>query len=105
MGYQPRFVADLPIKPIEEIVSQYYLRFAATDQPGVLGQIAGILGRYEISIASMIQPERQVGGAVPIVLMTHEAREANVRSALDEIDQLEIIREQSRFIRIESEIE
>ncbi len=105
MAYHPRFVTDLPIKPIAEVVSQYYLRFAATDQPGVLGQIAGILGRYEISIASMIQPERQVGGAVPIVLMTHEAREANVRSALDEIDQLEIIREQSRFIRIESEIE
>jgi homoserine dehydrogenase len=105
MGYHPRFVADLPIKPIEEIVSQYYLRFAATDQPGVLAQIAGILGRYEISITSMIQPERQVGGAVPIVLMTHEAKEANIRSALDEIDRLEVIRETSRFIRIESEIE
>ncbi len=105
MGYRRQFISDLPIKPMDEIVSQYYLRFAAVDQPGVLGQVAGILGRHEISITSMIQPERQIVGAVPIVLMTHEAREADVRAALAEIDGLEVIRDESRFIRIESEIE
>jgi homoserine dehydrogenase len=105
MGYRPQFISDLPIKPMDDIVSQYYLRFAAVDQPGVLAQVAGILGRHEISIASMMQPERQIVGAVPIVLMTHEAREADIRAALAEIDGLEVIREESRFIRIESEIE
>jgi len=105
MGYCPEAVRDLAIKPMDEIVSQYYLRFATVDQPGVLAQIAGVLGRENIGIASMIQPERQEGGAVPIVLMTHEAREADIRTALAEIDQLEVVRENSRFIRIESELE
>jgi homoserine dehydrogenase len=52
----------------------------------------------------MIQPERHEEEAVPIVLMTHEAREASVRSALDEIDALDMVREKSRLIRIESEL-
>jgi homoserine dehydrogenase len=98
-------VRDLPIKAMDDIVSQYYLRFATVDQPGVLAQIAGSLGKYDISIASMIQPERQVGGAVPIVIMTHEAREADIRRALAEIDNLAFVREKSRVIRIESELE
>jgi homoserine dehydrogenase len=89
---------------MDEIVSQYYLRFAADDKPGVLSQISGILGKFDISITSMIQPERKIGGAVPIVMMTHDAREANVRKALAEIDALAMIKEQSRFIRIENEL-
>ena len=105
MGYCPEAIDHLPIKPMDEIVSQYYLRFAAMDRPGVLAQISGILGKQDISIASMIQPERQEGGAVPIVLMTHEAQEANIRAALEEIDRLEVMREKSRLIRIESELE
>jgi homoserine dehydrogenase len=105
MAYLPECVKDLPIKAMDDIVSQYYLRFATVDQPGVLAQIAGSLGKYDISIASMIQPERQVGGAVPIVIMTHEAREADIRRALEEIDNLDVVREKSRFIRIESELE
>ncbi len=104
MGYRREAIRDLPIKAMNDIVSQYYLRFAAFDKPGVLAQIAGILGRHDISISSMIQPERQIGGAVPIVLMTHEAREADIRTALTEIDGLEVVRDGSRFIRIESEL-
>ncbi|MFA7535249.1 MAG: homoserine dehydrogenase [Desulfuromonadales bacterium] len=102
MAYRPEAIRDLPIKAMDEIVTQYYLRFAALDKPGVLAKIAGILGRHDISINSMIQPERQVGGAVPIVLMTHEAREANIRKALQEIDALPEICDRSRFIRLES---
>jgi homoserine dehydrogenase len=90
---------------MEEIVTQYYLRFAVLDQPGVLAQISSVLGRYDISISSMIQPERQESGAVPIVIMTHEATEARIRGALAEIDQLEVVREPSHFIRIESDME
>lgn len=105
MAYLPECVRDLPIKAMDDIVSQYYLRFATVDQPGVLAQIAGSLGKYDISIASMIQPERQIGGAVPIVIMTHEAREADIRRALAEIDDLPFVREKSRLIRIESELE
>ncbi len=104
MAYRPEAIRDLPIKPMDAIVTQYYLRFAAFDKPGVLAKIAGILGSHDISIRSMIQPERQIGGAVPIVLMTHEAREADIRAALREIDELTDICDRSRFIRIENEL-
>lgn len=104
MAYRPEHIGRLPIKPMDEIVSQFYLRFTTVDRPGVLAQIAGALGRQGISIASMIQPERHEDEAVPIVLMTHEAREASVRSALAEIDGLDMVREKSRLIRIESEL-
>ncbi|PLX81907.1 MAG: homoserine dehydrogenase [Desulfuromonas sp.] len=104
MGYVMDQVTELAIKSMDDVETQYYLRFAATDQPGVLAQISGILGRHDISIASMIQPERREGGAVPIVLMTHEAREANIRRALLEIDALQVVQDRSHFIRIESEL-
>ncbi|WP_225073478.1 homoserine dehydrogenase [Desulfuromonas sp. CSMB_57] len=105
LGYLPEAIVDLPIKPMDEIVSQYYLRFTVVDQPNVMAKISGVLGRCQISIASMMQPERHASGSVPIVIMTHEAKEADIRAALAEIDQLEVVREPSRFIRIESEME
>lgn len=95
---------DLSLKPIDEIVSEYYLRFAATDQVGVLAHISGVLGQFNISIAAMIQPERQIGGAVPIVIITHEAREADIRGALAQIDTSPMIRDVSRFVRIERDL-
>ncbi|KIH77392.1 homoserine dehydrogenase [Geoalkalibacter ferrihydriticus] len=104
MGCAVAVRADLPVRPMEELVGHYYLRVGVLDRPGVLAQIAGILGNHDISIASMMQPERQIGGAVPIVIMTHDAGEANVRAALAEIDQLELVREKSHLIRIENDL-
>jgi homoserine dehydrogenase len=103
-GVYGEALRDLPLKPIDEIVSEYYLRFAATDQAGVLAHIAGVLGHFNISIAAMIQPERQIGGAVPIVIVTHEAREADIRGALAQIDTSLMIRDISRFVRIERDL-
>ncbi|MBE9486556.1 MAG: homoserine dehydrogenase [Chloroflexi bacterium] len=104
MGYTTDQIADLPIKAMNDIVSHYYLRFAVEDAPGVLAQISGILGRYDISIQSMIQPERHTADAVPIVIMTHGARESNVTKALAEIDQLAIVRQATRLIRVENNL-
>lgn len=104
LGVNMAALRDLPLKPMSEIVSEYYLRFAATDQAGVLAHIAGVLGHFNISIAAMSQPERQIGGAVPIVIVTHEAREADVRSALAQIDISPMIRDVSRFVRIERDL-
>ena len=104
LGVSAAALRNLPLKPMDEIVSEYYLRFAATDQAGVLAHIAGVLGQFNISIAAMIQPERQIGGAVPIVIVTHEAREADVRGALAQIDTSPMIRDVSRFVRIERDI-
>ena len=89
------------IKPIETISSPYYLRFMVDDQPGVLSQISGILGRHSISIESVIQKGRQTGGTVPLVVMTHTAVERNVREALREIDQLSCVSQKAVLIRVE----
>lgn len=89
------------IKPLDEVVTNYYIRFAALDRPGVLSQISGILGQHNISIAAVIQKGREVKGAVPIVMITHEAKEANARQALREIDQLPVVSPPAVFYRIE----
>ncbi len=85
-GYTPRERQSLRLRPMAEIESFYYLRFLAYDRPGVLSKIAGVLGRHEISIASVIQKSRALGAAVPLIMMTHRARERQVRQALTEID-------------------
>jgi len=103
-GFQDKSIADLPIKPIGECVSRYYLRFSAVDKPGVLAAIAGALGKCNISIESMIQTGRS-GDYVPIVIITHEAAERDIHAALAEIDALEMIRESSKLIRIEDNLE
>jgi len=104
MGYCADQIQELPIKPMSEIVSHYYLRFTVVDQPGVLAKISGILGKFDISIQSMIQPERHEADAVPIVIMTHDAKEANVSKALAEIDQLDIVQQPTRLIRVENNL-
>jgi homoserine dehydrogenase len=92
------------VKTIDEVVTPYYLRFTALDRPGVLSTIAGILGKHEISIASVIQKGRMIKGAVPIVMMTHEAKGRNIHQALDEINKLDIIRAKTTLIRVEGDV-
>jgi homoserine dehydrogenase len=89
------------VKPLSEIVTNYYLRFAAQDRPGVLSMVSGILSKYDISIAAVIQKGREIRHAVPIVMITHEAKEANVQKALAEIHRLDMIAEETILIRIE----
>jgi homoserine dehydrogenase len=105
MGCPRADLDKIAVKPMESLVSPYYLRVFVKDQPGVLAQIAGVLGCHRISIESMIQPHRHEADAVPIVLMTHDAAERDVRAALAEIDQLEAIRGKSLFVRIEEHLE
>jgi homoserine dehydrogenase len=106
LGFLDSAVITLPLKPMEEINTSFMLRFTAQDQPGVLAAIAGVLGKNGISIASMVQTARDNGGeAVPIVIMTHEAREGAIRAALAEIDSFNFISEKSRLIRIEDNLE
>ena len=88
------------IKSIESISSLYYLRFMVDDQPGVLSDISGILGRHNISIESVIQKGRETGGSVPLVVMTHMALERDVQDALSEIDELSCVSEKAVLIRV-----
>jgi len=82
--------------------SRFYLRFHVLDRPGVLAEIAGILGRNQISIASVIQHESEEAseGVVPLVIMTHVAAEGPMRKAMAEIDQLPVVRPGSVWMRI-----
>jgi len=105
LGYLDTNLKKLEIKKIGEVSSKYYIRFSALDKPGVLARIAGVLGKNEISIESMIQSARIAGETVPIVIMTHEARESGIRSALDEIDSFDFIKEKSKLIRIEDALQ
>jgi homoserine dehydrogenase len=93
--------ATREVLPIDEVVCPCYLRVMALDKPGVLAAIAGVLGRHEISIASVIQKGREKGRAVPIVLMTHEARQSAVRAALDEIGAMPTVSGAPLLIRVE----
>ena len=101
LGCHQALEATRLIKPMNDTVTNYYFRFAALDRPGVLSQVSGILGKYGISIAAVIQKGRGMAGTVPIVMITHEAREADVRQALKEIDQLPLLSPPAIFYRIE----
>ncbi len=89
------------VRPISEWEGEYYLRFAVRDCPGALAQIAGLLGDHDISITSVYQPERDEGAEVPIVVMTHEAREQNMQSALQKIEALETVLAKPVLVRVE----
>jgi homoserine dehydrogenase len=101
LGCNAALESTRPIKPLSDLVTNYYFRFAALDRPGVLSQISGILGQNHISIAAVIQKGRELAGSVPIVMITHEAREADARQALKEIDQLPVVSPPTVFYRIE----
>ncbi|MFO0871618.1 MAG: homoserine dehydrogenase [Pirellulales bacterium] len=84
------------------VAGRYYLRFAVADHPGVLAEICGVLGRHRISIASVIQHEAtaDLGGYVPLVIMTHVATEGAVASAVEDIDRLPVVRRGSVRLRV-----
>ncbi len=92
---------SLAIRKMDDITSCYYLRFSALDKPGVLSRITGVLGKNNISISSMIQKGRKVDEAVPVVMMTHDAVERDVRRALDEINRMDCVAGATTVIRVE----
>lgn len=105
LGYPIAAQRRIRLKPLDDLVSEYYLRFMAVDRPGVLARISGVLGTHGISIASVIQREREDGAMVPVVIRTHEARERDVRRALRAIDRLAAVRGRSMRIRIEESLD
>jgi homoserine dehydrogenase len=90
---------------MEDVRSMYYFRFSALDRPGVLSKISGILGKYNISIVSVIQKGRHAERAVPLVVLTHTAREKDVVSAVREINRLKVVAGKTVFIRVEGKEE
>ena len=89
------------LRPMDSIRCCYYLRVMAQDRPGVLSRVAGILGDHDISIAHVIQKGRGAHEAVPVVMMTHESRERDMRQALAAIDRLPQVQSATTMIRVE----
>lgn len=90
------------IKPMADIVTQYYIRLAAKDRPGVLAQISAVFGKNKISISSAIQPESdEKTKTAEIVIMTHPAGEKAMQKAIRQLGGLEVVKEVSNFIRVE----
>ncbi len=92
----------LRLRRMGDIETRYYLRFMVTDRPGVLARLAGVLGRHQISIASVHQKERRAARIVPVVMMSHEAKESHVHQALRVIDHLEFVKQRTVAIRTEA---
>ncbi len=99
-----RDVKTIRIRDIRQVVTPWHMRFSVVDRPGVLSKISGILGKNGISIAAVIQKGRQAQEAVPVVMMTHEAKGRDVVRALEEIDQLPVVLDRTVRIRVEDRL-
>lgn len=98
-----RLVPHKKIRPMAELETGYYLRLDVDDQPGVLAQVARVLGDHRISISSVIQKTvDDKAKAAEIVIMTHPAKEAEMQQALKELERMASVREIGNFIRVES---
>lgn len=104
LGYPIRSQTRIRPVAIDDLHGEHYLRFMVVDRPGVLGRIAGILGEHDVSIASVIQREREHGRVVPVVIRTHDVAERALRSAVRAIDRLAVVRTRTTVIRIEDSL-
>ena len=101
LGYPEDNIKPIPILPMAELDTRYYLRFEAQDHPGVLSKIVGVLGENDISIKSVHQKGRKSNGKVPVVMITHIAKEARVQRALKQISKTDSVLGDPVVIRIE----
>jgi homoserine dehydrogenase len=91
----------IKVRPMADYRGRYYLRFSVRDERGVLGKLATALGERDVSIEQMVQEGHSSTAPVTVVLLTHPAREGDLRAALAEIDRLSFVVEPTRALRIE----
>jgi len=102
LAFQSDSLSDLPVLPVEEITTAYYLRMSAVDRPGVLAKVAQILSDRGISIEALLQKDnKEDERTVPIVLLTHQVKEKNMNDAINAIEALEDIEDSVVKIRVE----
>jgi homoserine dehydrogenase len=90
------------VAPLDQVTSQYYVRFSVVDKPGVLAKIAAIFASAKIGIASVIQPEGHEGESVPLIMMIHDAPNAAMRKALAKISKLPAVKARPVMFRVEN---
>ena len=99
---QWRYTSDIVMKPMVALVSRHYIRLEVVDRPGVLAGIAHCFGENNVSIASVIQKETdEAAQTAEIVIMTHAAREDSMRSSIEQIQRLELVRQVGISLRVE----
>ena len=102
LAFQPDALVDLPILPMAQVTTAYYLRMNAADRPGVLADITRILGDLGISIEALLQKEPAEGAnVVPIIILTHRVLEQNMNTAIARIEALEAVQGRVHRIRLE----
>lgn len=102
LAFQPDQMVDLPILPIDEVRTCYYLRLRALDKPGVLADVTRILADLDISIDAMIQREPEEGEKeADIILLTHITMEKYINQAISRIEALPAIRGKITRLRME----
>ncbi|MDY9923809.1 homoserine dehydrogenase [Methanobacterium sp.] len=100
VAYGPKETRVEKVKDISDVESKYYLRITALDEPGVLHSISGILSELDISIESVSQKKADEGEAVPIFMVTHHALEKNMQEALQLIEEMDFVKEETVLIRL-----
>ena len=104
LAFQPAALSNAPILPMDAVHTAYYLRLQAQDEPGVMGQITHILGEAGISIEAILQLESAptAAGGVPIIILTHQVLEAQMNTAIAQLQALPVITDDITRIRVET---
>uniref|UniRef100_UPI00404A2D35 homoserine dehydrogenase n=1 Tax=Cephaloticoccus sp. TaxID=1985742 RepID=UPI00404A2D35 len=92
--------SGVKLSPLEKIRGRYYLRLTVRDEPGVLAQIASVMARHHVSIASVIQNPSEATGTASLVLTTHESHELAMRSTIKQLSRLARVVDQPLLMRI-----
>jgi homoserine dehydrogenase len=103
LAFQPDALVDIPILPMSEVVTSYYLRIHTEDKPGVLADITRILGEQGISIEAILQKQPEDhNGIIPVIILTQEIVEKNMNEAISQIEALDSVKDSIMRIRVES---
>jgi homoserine dehydrogenase len=101
MGFTDDARSELQTLPMDDVVSEYYLRLMVKDQPGVVASVTAILADHRISLEAVMQKERHATQAVPIVMLTHETTEGNLQVAVKRIIELDSVEGDALILRME----
>jgi homoserine dehydrogenase len=102
LAFQPDQLSDLPVLPMEDVVTAYYLRLQAQDKPGVLADVTRILADLGISIEAILQKEPREGdNTVPVIILTQRVLEKHMNQAIAKIEALPSINTKIMRIRLE----
>lgn len=102
LAFQPDALSDLPILSMDQVETAYYVRLQCEDKPGVLANVASILGDSDISIEAIMQKEPAGDAPATIILLTHRVNEGKMNAAIASIEGLDAVTGEVTRIRLET---